>query len=233
LLDRYVRGQFPAEVLALPAELQGNEEAAERIRGIVAITYGSAFFGISGPAMFATPTPRERIQRGQFQDAARDLVSKQDQFAHGLERLRNNTNAENDLKTWAIRARELYDEQGLALTAEGRQQAAAAVERHWKDHADLVQLLVDRSSAELGRAEATLLMAMCKHEQAERAQARLEHASPTDTQQLKQLAVDAWAVALGEWRTYADRARVQTGFPGRAVHVQALTARAEQLAGQK
>lgn len=233
LLDRYIRAQFPAEVLALPAELRGNEEAAERVRGIVAGTYGTAFFGISGPAIFATPTPRERLQRGQFQDAARDLVVKQDQFAHGLERLRNNANSEADIRAWATRARELYDEQGLAATAEGRQQAAAAVEAHWKRHADLVQLLVDRSSAELGRAEATLLMAMCKHEQAERAQARLEHAGGPEAQQLKSVAADAWAVALGEWRTYAERARVQAGFPGRDAHVQALVARAEKFAGQK
>lgn len=227
LLDQYMRSQFPAEVLTIPAELRGNEEAAERIRALMAGVYLMAFFNPT------STNPRERIERGQFQDASRDLVTRQDQFGHGLERLRNSPNAEEEIRKWAAEARDLYNQQGLAATADARQFAVAAVENHWKQNAQLVQLLIDRVSAELGHAEATLLLAMCKHEQAERVQARLEHATGAEAEQLKKDAGDAWKAAHGEWQTYAERARVQAGFTGRAAHVQALTARAEKLANQK
>ncbi|MCE9561568.1 MAG: hypothetical protein K8U57_05895 [Planctomycetes bacterium] len=232
-IDQYLRSQIPEGVGVTPVELRGNVEAAERIRNAVAITYGGAFFGISGQSFFAVPTPRERIQRGQFQDASSSLVTKQDQFAHGLERLRNNQNADNDLRTWATEARALYNQQGLATTPEDRQQKMAAVENHWRQNAVLVQLMVDRVSAELGHAEATFLMALCKHEQAERVQTRLEHATGAEAEQLKKDAIGAWQVAHGEWQTYAERARAQAGFPGRAAYVQTLAARAEKMANQK
>jgi len=232
-IDQYLRSQIPEGVGATPVELRGNVEAAERIRIAVAGGYGGAFFGISAAGAFAVPTPRERIQRGQFQDASSSLVTKQDQFSHGLERLRNNANADKDLRAWATDARDLYNQQGLAATPEARQQAITAVENHWRQNAILVQLMVDRISAELGHAEATFLMALCKHEQAERVQARLEHATGAEAEPLKKDAIDAWKVALGEWQTYAERARVQAGFPGRAAYVQGLTARAEKMANQK
>jgi hypothetical protein len=232
-IDQYLRSQIPEGVAATPVELRGRPEAAERIRSAVAIGYGNAFFGFSGQGAFAVPTPRERIQRGQFQDASSSLVTKQDQFAHGLERLRNNTNAEKDLQTWAKEADELYKQQGLATTPEARQQAMTAVENHWRQNAVLVQLMVDRVLAELGHSEATFLMALCKHEQAERVQARLEHATGAEAEQLKKDAIVAWQVASGEWQTYAERARVQANLPGRAAYVQTLSARAEKLANQK
>ncbi|MBA4191892.1 MAG: hypothetical protein C0467_28260 [Planctomycetaceae bacterium] len=227
LIDQYMRSQFPAEVLTIPGELRGNDEAAERIRALMAGAYLMAFFNPTNP------NPRERIQRGQFQDAARDLVVRQDQFGHGLERLRNNPNAEEEIRKWAADARDLYNQQGLAATPEARQQAVAAVEEHWRRNAALVQILIDRVSAELGHAEATLLLALCKHEQAERVQARLEQATGAEAEQLKKDSVDAWKAAHGEWQTYAERARVQVGFAGRAAFVQSLTARAEKLANQK
>jgi hypothetical protein len=227
LFDQYMRSQFPAEVLSIPADLRENQEAAERIRTLMAAAYLVAFFNPT------SPSPRERIQRGQFQDAARDLVTKQDQFAHGLERLRNNPNAEAEIQKWAGEARDLYNQMGLAATPELRQQAANAVETHWRNNGQLVQLLIDRVSAELGHAEATFLMALCKHEQAERMQTRLEHATAAEAEQLKRDALEAWQAAHGEWQTYAERARVQVGFPGRAAYVQKLSARAEKFANQK
>ncbi|WP_439626566.1 hypothetical protein [Gemmata sp.] len=227
LTDQYTRSQLPSEVLTIPAELRGNDEAAERVRALMAQAYAVAFFNPSNP------NPRERIERGQFQDAAVDLVTRQDQFGYGLERLRNNQRAEPEIRAWAEAARELYDQQGLAATPEARQAAAAAVEDHWKRNGQLVQLMIDRVTAELGHAEATFLLALCKHEQAERVQARLEAATGPGAELLKRDATDAWKAAVGEWQTYAERAAVQARFPGRADHVKALTARAEALANAK
>src|SRR5262249_51996963 len=98
----------------------------------------------------------------------------------------------------------------------------------------VVVLLVDQVVSEIGQAEATFLLALCKHEQAERLQARLEHPGGTDVADLRRAAASAWDTALGEWRTYkGEVTEIQKGFPGRAEHVQALTDRAAKLAAQK
>jgi len=230
LFDQYMRSQFPAEVLTIPNELRGNQQAAERIRALMAGTYLMAFFN---PGNI---NPRERIQRGQFQDAARDLVTRQDQFGHGLERLRNSPKSEEEIQKWASEAGELYFQLGIARTdknAVAIQQIESAIEQNWKQNVQLVQLLIDRVSAELGHTEATFLLALCKHEQAERVQARLEHATGAEAEQLKKDAAGAWAAANAEWQTYAERARVQAGFTGRAAYVQTLSSRAAKLANQK
>lgn len=227
LYDAYVIGQLPAEVFRVP-ELGTGEDAMNRVRQIIAGGYGAAFFD--------PPNPRERIARGQFQEAARDLVAKQDRFAQGLERLRNNRDAEQQLRVWAKTGLELYGELGVARSRRDPaaiQAAEQAVEQHWRGNAQVVQLLLDRVSSGVGVAEATLLLALCKHEEAERIQARLERAAGPDAESLKRDAAVAWSIAAGEWQTYAGRASAQAGFPGRAAHVRALTERAEKLAGKK
>jgi hypothetical protein len=227
LYDLFLRAQLPREVFRPPAELRDSEAAATRLIGATAGTYLGAFFN--------PPNPRERIARGQFQDAARDLVARQDQFSQGRERLRNNR-AEAQVKAWAERERELENELGLAAirgTPAERAAAEAALDAHWRAGGPILQLLVDRVSADVGLAEATLLLARCKHEQAERVQARLERAAGPDADALRKDAADAWRVARDEWRTYAERSPAQAGFPGRAAWVQALTARAEGFGSGK
>jgi hypothetical protein len=229
LFDLYMLDQIPAAVFAPPQELKGNEEASTRIRRSVGNVYGVAFL--------EPPNPRERIQRGQFHDAARDLVAKQDYFNQGLERLRNNRDGEEQLRAWTAEAQKLYERLGLARAdrdREAEQAALAAVEEHWRANAPVVQFLVDRVVALVGQAEATMLLAMCKHEEAEQAQARLESAGKgDDTAALKKAATAAWVAAAAQWRSYEERSGVHRGYPGRAEHTRALAARAQKLAGQK
>jgi len=225
LFEANMRAQVPPGVLQVPDKLWEIPEAVERLRLEVAGTYALAFF--------EPPMPRERLQRGQFQAAASDLVLKQDRFAAGLARLRNSGDNLKELSEWIVQARNLYTRMGLALAdrdPEAKQAAAFAVENHWRTNGAIVQAVVDRASSEVGLAEATMLLALCKHEQAERAQSRLERA-PGDGP--RQSAVAAWEVALGQWRTYAEIAAAHAGFPGRAAHITALTERAEKLAKQK
>jgi len=85
--------------------------------------------------------------------------------------------------------------------------------------------------AEVGQAEAAFLLALYKHEQAERVQARLEKATGDEAAKLRQNAVDAWTAAVSQWRSYREQYRsAQAGLPGRANHVETLSARAEKLA---
>jgi hypothetical protein len=180
-------------------------------------------------AFVEPPNPRERIQRGQFQDAARDVVARQEEFAAGLDRLRG-ADAIQQMNEWIERANQLYDALGAARLDRDRPreaEAQAALDAHWRQGGAL--LIVDRASAEVGRAEAALLLALCKHEQAERLQTRLERAGP-DPGRLRADALDAWKTAHAAWLTYEQLAAAQSAFPGRAAHARTLAARAAGFA---
>jgi hypothetical protein len=238
--NKYQSSLLPVTGLAnLPAvfgtlvELPPDDRSlvSERLVGNLYATYIQAFF--------EPPNPREVIQRGDFQRAARDLVEKQDRFRSGRERLRNTRDAAEQIAAWGKNLKQLYEELGRAglrgdpeEKALARNAAQAAIDNHWRDPA--VVLLVDRLSAEVEEAEATYLLALCKHEQAERAQARAEHPpGGEDAARLQQEALDAWAVAISAWGTYESLAEIQRGFPGRAVHTRALIERAEKMASRK
>jgi hypothetical protein len=214
-------------------DLKDNPDAANRLRTAAAGVYLGAFYESPNAT-----SPRERLQRGQFQDAAKDLVSKQDMFARGRAQLRGNREAQQAIRDWVARAKDLYDELGRAglsgdkeAQAAARARAASDIGLHWRS--PVAGLLVNQIVADIGQAEATFLLALCKHEQAERLQARLDHAAGTDIADLKQRAADAWGNALGEWRTYEGHADLQKGFPGREAHAEMLKARAEKLAAPK
>src|SRR5262249_12460207 len=150
--------------------------------GLRVAQYARGAYGVN---FLTPPTPRERLQRGQFQDAAKDLVGKQDAFGRGRERLRGAADIEQQVQQWVAAAAGLSNESGRAALNRdeaARAAALARIDNHWKEA--VPTLLVDQVVAELGRAEATYLLALCKHEQAERLQARLENASGADVAEL-------------------------------------------------
>jgi hypothetical protein len=217
-------GQFVSQDLLADPDVR--DDVAERIVFFARIDYGTAF-------IHPPPTPRERLQRGQFQDAARDLVTRRDKFAHGLELLRNTPDADQQIKQWAEEAVRLYARKGRALTDGDRaavEAAHAALDAHWGKELGS-RLLVSRAVSTVGLAEATMLVALSRHERAELAQARLDRA-PGDAK-LRQEAADAWSDALAGWQTYAEHAAAQAALPGRAAHVKTLTARAQEMAAKK
>jgi hypothetical protein len=229
LYDDSRREQIPPDAFAVPKGLENSPRAVQRFR-IIAI-------GGLGVSFIEPPNPRERIQRGQFQDASKDIVAKQEHFAGGLERLRLNRDADQLIAEWIATADQLYQEVGLAQlgTDKAKLDAAVAdVEKHWRQQNGQLQpgaqFLIDRASAEVGRAEASMLLALCKHEQAERLQARAERATGPEAARLKSDATDAWKTALSAWKTYEQVSSAHAGFPGRSAHGKALAARAAQLA---
>ncbi len=225
LYDAYRRDQIPTSVFKLPDALQPPAARIILASG-AAQPLGSAFI--------ETPNPRERIQRGQFQDAAKDLVLKQDSFSTGLERLRVNKDADEQIKGWIETANGLYEELGRAqfrMDKDAEAVEAARIAAHWKEPG--VQYLIDRASSEVGLAEASFLLALCKHELAERSQSRADRAAPAEAGRLRLEAGDSWTTALSAWQTYEQLASAHAGFPGRAAHAHALAARAEKLANQK
>lgn len=234
LYEAYLESQLPPEIMVVPPELLPYREVIADV-GIRVAQYARGAYGYN---FLNPPMPRERLHRGFFQDAAKDLVAKQDSFAKGLERIRNNRDTPVLVRDWAETARELYNDLGRvgldsdpAGRAAAAAQAQARIDMHWRNPA--VVLLVDRVVSEVGQAEATYLLALCKHEQAERAQARLDYASGGDLAGLKQDAAIAWEIALREWQTYRAATGTHSGFPGRAQHARQLAERAERLAAQR
>jgi hypothetical protein len=233
LYDEFRRAQIPPSVFFIKGVREGP--IATRIRGVSAQILAMAFI--------EPPNPRERIQRGQFQDAARDLVQKRDAFASGLERLRVNKDAEQQIAEWLDRSEELFSDLGnaelerrdaaagkgnVALADAKVASANAAIDAHWKQPA--AQFMLDRVASEVGLAEATMLLALAKHEVAERSQIRADTATGADAERLKADAILAWKNARSAWRSYETLATAHAGFPGRAEHANALAQRAEQLA---
>jgi hypothetical protein len=221
LYESSLREQLSPGVFTLPPEVAAELPDNSRVR----LELRSRAAPLLAISFLEPPTPRERIQRGQFQDAAVDLVGKQEAFAAGLERLRTADAAQQaqEIREWVERTNQLYDDLTRAESVTKDQKAAAEVaaqiNQQWKQRP--AQLVIDKLSAEVGRAEAAYLLALCKHEQAERLQVRLRRAGP-DAARVKADALDAWRTALSAWRTYEQFSTAHAGFPGRAAHARKL-----------
>jgi len=234
LLTRYQRSQFPRAVFNLPPNL--DPQAADRL-----VNGGISAFYV---AFFTAPTPRERMQRGQIQDATRYLIDKQDGYLRGLDRL---LAADPEaIAAWAGRANAAYADKRRARYPDPLQTqpqpdsdpavaaAEAAVEEFWKSQGQTAQVVIDQSMAKLGLGEASFLLALAKHEEAERQQVRLDRAAAgADADRAKAAAAAAWDEAANAWRSYQEQAPTLPALPGRAAHADALTERAKARAAAK
>lgn len=227
---KYKQGLVPPTLFALPPSLRptpgnpGVPEAAERLRNIAIITYGTAFL--------EPPAPLERLQRGQFAEVAKVLGDRRTEFQAMQARLRTDRNREATIERFAAAARQAYTQLLRArdrersgpgpLTAE----AQAGVANLWKTEALASQAVVDVLLADAGAAEATYLLALCLHEQAERAAVR---AARTKLAADADRAAGLWTEAANWWASYAAVAPAQeAAFPGRAAHAKRLADRAAQ-----
>ena len=208
---------MPREVLVLPRELS-EKAVRNRLISIAATVYEKAFF--------EPPSPRERIQRGKFQEAARYLSEKQTAFTKGRERLRNNAD-EQAVVAWSKRASEVYADLSRAenFTPSAVPEAQQAVADFWQRQGGMAQLIVDRATAGVGQIESAFLIALCKHEEAERQQARRELPGGERAD-----AKSAWEEAANAWRSYLDDTRNDPAYADRAASVTAMADRAAALA---
>jgi hypothetical protein len=238
LLDLYMASRFPRQMFAgadvLPRGLEA-QAAKDRLVLSAAAGYEAAFL--------ANPTPRERMQRGQLQDATRFLSDRQDAFARGQEQVRNASPEQVDL--WVKTANELYAALRRAEFPDPNQlrpnpptdpavaAARAQVEEFWRVTGPVAQAIIARATARTGLAEASYLLALTKHEEAERQQLRAEKVGGPDAARAKATAANAWAEAANTWRSYLDQSANLPGLEARTAHARGLSARAEALAGKK
>ncbi len=237
-LARFRDDLVPRDLFTLPDALRprppsgprdpgdpGVPEASDRLQGLCAAIYRASFV--------SPPSPRERLQRGQFAEVTPLLIQRRAGFLAGLERLRTDRSRDDDLTRWVASARELYTTLLRVRVREsadpaGAAAAGAAVEDFWKKEVVAVTALVDVAASEAGAAEATFLLALCRHEQAERAQLAYETAKAgtpgAGVERARERATAEWAEAVGWWQRYAPYAAPQ----GR--HYLARPAQAARLA---
>ncbi len=240
LHDDYLLSLIPRTVFAVPAELQpqneldvGVPEAVDRLMRSSAGVFAASFM--------APPTPREQIQRGDFAQVTATLVEKRKEYARALQRVQTDRNREVEIGQWSKRARTLYENLTKARRGNNPDELAdaqAAVDNFWRETAT-ANAIIDAAVAEAGLAEATYLLAQSMHEQAERAQAKVERltADPRHkaaTEDARKEAVLAWREAKGWWTLYEQgpAAVQQRTYPGRAAHAKQLAARAVELAAR-
>lgn len=237
LYDRYRFEQIPRDATALPPGLQAAEPRARILNGVVE-AYNQSFL--------SPPTPLERAQRGQFSEVTPYLVGKRAEYDAAARRVATDRNHEEKVRTWVAGANEVYAALSRAKLDEKTNPTAVlsaqdAVARFWKDQSAGLMAAIDGVAAGSGLAEATYLLARCKHEQAERLQVRADRLaaavvsgdprSEAAAAKAKQAAKDAWSEARDWWGRYETYAPAQeASFPGRTAHSKQLEARAVERA---
>lgn len=187
--------------------------------------------------------PRELVLRGRFPEASKMLVGQLDGYRDQRARLRAQTTLQTDVSNWCSQAIDAYGEllrlEGQSTTPGGRSSASPAalaaarnrVNQLWKESGKVVILVQGLSAGPLA-AETTYLLALCKQEQAERAQARLDAAtragksmSASDAKRAR----DAWKPAADWWQTYLEEYPAGAG----AASARLLRARALEALGDR
>jgi hypothetical protein len=178
-------------------------------------------------SFLAPPSPRERFQRGQFAEATKLLVKEWDDYTKMTERSRNEPNRQQTINDWIKRANHLFSQLNGAMDPAERNLAQQEVNRFWKSDIRGLDLLVEQSLGPAGTAEAIFLLALCKHELAE----RLSGPDATGPEKLSEEAREAWLVAYDWWKRYGEFAADKDAkYPGRDAHAKKLTERAGRMA---
>lgn len=218
-----------------------NVGLGQRVRSIFATPFLRLTSGPQGP--------RDRMLRGEFDNAAKDLVDIGNRLRQHQENRAEAGPAEEldkQAAEWAEKAGHAYADQLRAQENGSPADVAAAakeVEAAWNRSEPVVTLLAG-ASAGPGLADVTYLLGLCKHEKAEQEQTRLERllrrpgAKPdqADVKEARADARTAWMDALGWWKKYGDdhpeeSAERPSSSPGRAAAARQMRARAQAMLG--
>ncbi len=174
------------------------------------------FFGSPFLLLVLDPKmPRELMLRGRYDEAVVKLVQLRADFRRQREQLAGQSQLEARVNAWCEQATQLYGnvarlQQEAAHNPSAQPALGAAkkqIEALWKQ-SQAVQLYVVASAADSLLNEISYLLALCKHEQAERAQVALERlkAGKSDAGREAKLAQEAWRSAAEWWDTCLEEA---------------------------
>jgi hypothetical protein len=162
------------------------------------------------------PTPRDLLLRGRPGKAAPELVSEREHWLRQRNRRAAAGNVEQQIGPWLQQAFAAYANQVRARNPQDQEEAARAIAELW-NHAEPVEILLQGAIAVPRLAEITYQLGLCKQEQAERLQARLDLAAgkgeaaadPADVEKARAI----WRDALGWWKEFAEQYSGEDAYP--------------------
>lgn len=238
LADLYSINLIPRNLFQLPPTLTSAELRIQLQQQILS-RFQSIFIQPATP-----PGPREGIQRGQFSEAIHYLVQQKSLATAEADRFRSERGRKAATKEWIKKVDEVYGKLSRArLDQATNPQAVPAAEQEvaefWSRSRGEVEYFVSTATVGPITAEATYLLALCKHEQAVRATLRYESvkrqaeskspaANSRSSEQSLDRARDDWDDANDWWERYINSyAQFQTqSYPGREAHARQLAEQA-------
>gem|GEM_PF-3036734 len=231
LMNAYMQELIPQKALSeLPKGIT-NPDANVRLVGMA--------FGQYAEQFVKPPTPREKLQRGQFAEVTQQLVRSRDECSARGERLRSDPGTDTAVTAFIEKFNGFYSELIPQMRSQGRNDAEIeqALVNFLKSQLYGLSATLDGPLCKTVVAEATLLLAVSTQERAERAQLTYERlqqiweqASDADKKstarnrdEAKQIAKESWNVARDWWVQYEPHAQYQDAiYPGRAKHAQEM-----------
>jgi hypothetical protein len=230
LTEALAAEQFPRKALmTVPSNFTQPE----------AVSYlGQLTLGQYRETLLKPPTPRERIQRGQFVEVTQWLVKTREEYGTRAERVRVDSERTATVVKFAAEFEAYLTGPVQTMRNERRPPAEidGAINGFFKAHLKEVATTLDGPLSEAVIGELTYLLALSTHERAERALWNLlrldEKALPKTREDARRAAKDAWAVARDWWSQYDAYAASQNEhFAGRAAHAKKLSTRVNTILG--
>jgi hypothetical protein len=151
---------------------------------------------------------RDLLLRGLPARAAPDLVTERNNWERQRKLLAADGNVEERVKEWMPKALAAHADQLRARDPQAQANAARAINDVWSQ-AEAVNVLLQGSVAVPRLAEIVYQLGLCKQEQAERLQARLDLAAGKDPGATSSADVEkaqaTWRDALLWWKEFADQ----------------------------
>jgi hypothetical protein len=217
---QYDYSRLPIDRLQRPPVAVGNRNAKEALSAMAAVTYREAFL--------AAPSPREMIQRGQYNAAVGHLLKQQDRFTT---QLRGSAADDEALKEWYSNLSGVFNRLTQAQGTADEAAARVGVDKFIQSSDRHLPRAIGGMIGDAVVGEVGYLLALAAHEQAEAAETAAARAEREGGgADARKAAKESWGKAWNGWRRYAPHADSQeVSFPGRKATADALTARAEKL----
>jgi hypothetical protein len=169
---------------------------------------------------------RDEMLRGHYSAAVQELQPERELRGHQVEALEklahNDPKVEQKVKDWLEKAQKAYARQLRARGPEELAEANKEIEQVWQD--SLIDTLLNGAVARTRHPETTYYLALCKHEIAEQAQARLELAARAKGESPGK--AKEWTDALDWWQRFEEYPDAPEREAARRLH-----GRAQWLAG--
>jgi hypothetical protein len=176
-------------------------------------------FGAPFQMAVMAPGPRDLLLRGRMREAIPRLVAERDIWSGYERQMEGGVSMEMAaaIPRWKERAVSAYASSVTSATPEQKHEALIEINQLWKDAGPVMTMLL-AGAGQPRNAQIAYTLAQCKHEEAERMQARLNllekdrRADDTDRQKTAATwreALSAWTTFLRDYEKHADRFRAE------------------------